>query len=80
MNLAAFSKELLAISKLWFCPAFCWRDTTIHSVFPAFPSSTTFLLAFNRSGYWAQWVKPMMNGSFVFHYIIFFIFLSSFPF
>jgi hypothetical protein len=28
-NLATFSKDLLAVSKLWFSPTFWWQERTI---------------------------------------------------
>jgi hypothetical protein len=31
-----FSKHLLATSKLWFCPTFWWRDTTIYGYLVVF--------------------------------------------
>jgi len=33
LNFATFSKDLLAISKLLFCPAVWWQDITIYLVF-----------------------------------------------
>jgi hypothetical protein len=39
---------LLAVDKLWFCPAFWWWVTTICLVFPVFTSRPTSPLASNR--------------------------------
>jgi hypothetical protein len=43
MNCVTFSKDLLAIFILWFCPAFWWRD--IYLLFSVFTSRLTSLLA-----------------------------------
>jgi hypothetical protein len=45
LNSATFSKDLLAIFMLWFCPAFWWRDSNIHSVFSVFTSRPISFLA-----------------------------------
>jgi len=48
MNFVTFSKDSLAVSKLWFCRAFWWQDTTLYLVFSLFTSTATFLLASNK--------------------------------
>jgi hypothetical protein len=50
-----FSQDLLAISKLWFCPPFWWRDTTICLVFSLFTSRLTFLLVSDRVSVFYLW-------------------------
>jgi hypothetical protein len=48
-NFAIFSKDLLKLSKLRFCPGF-WRQViNIHSVFSVFTSRPTYLVASNRA-------------------------------
>jgi hypothetical protein len=45
LNCATFSKVLLAIFMLWFCPAFWWRYSNIYLVFSAFTSRPISSLA-----------------------------------
>jgi hypothetical protein len=49
LNTAPFSKDLLAISKLWFWSAFWCQDTGIYLVFSVLTSKPMFLLACNRA-------------------------------
>jgi hypothetical protein len=49
LNFATFSKGLLAIFMLWFCPAFWWRDINMYLVFSAFTSRPTSLLVSIRA-------------------------------
>jgi hypothetical protein len=49
LNCATFSKDLLAVSKLWFRSTFWWRHTTIHLVFSVFTYRPTSLLASKRA-------------------------------
>jgi hypothetical protein len=46
---ASSLKDLVAISKFWFCPELWWWDTTIYLVFSVFNSRQTSLLASNRA-------------------------------
>jgi hypothetical protein len=39
----------LPVSKLWFCPAFWWRDRAIHLIFSVFTSRPTSLTTCNRN-------------------------------
>jgi len=48
-NFATFSKDLLAICKLWFCPA-VWRgDTNMYLAFSSFTSGPASLLVSNTA-------------------------------
>jgi hypothetical protein len=48
LELLHFWKDVLAFSKIWFCPIFWWRDTMIYLVFSVFSSRPTSLLVSNR--------------------------------
>jgi len=39
-----FQVILFAKSKLWYCPTFWWRDTTIYLVVPILTARPTYLL------------------------------------
>jgi hypothetical protein len=49
LTFARFSKDLLAVVRLWFSPVFWWRDITIYLVLSVFISSPISLLASNRT-------------------------------
>lgn len=45
LSFVTFSKVLLALFSLWFCPAFWWLHINMYFVFRLFTSRTTSLLA-----------------------------------
>jgi len=63
VNSATFSKNSLAISKLWPCPTFWWRYTTIRLVFSAFTR-------------WRKW-RPWCDTGFSLPTVSRFLFLVS---
>jgi len=49
LNIATFSNYLSAVSKMWHCPTFWWRDITIYLVSPEFTYRSDFLLDSKRA-------------------------------
>jgi hypothetical protein len=61
MNFSTHSNDLLSVSKLWYCPTFWWRDTTIYLVFCTFTSRPTSLIELMYYSLWYSYFHSVYS-------------------